>query len=252
MSDSTRPDFPETVRFADPVACYTESEPLDTSNSVKEYIRDIPYQHDPVTAIHLSWVLRQMPDEMKEFPYLGVPLSQIQALVEDNPLLDDATCQVVIGLGLNEDELQTVDDIPTIDDTVNISEFRDVITSAQSSVDRLFTDVEVFTFQYTDPRQLESNHTVVYADTPDRFDYFIGFQDHYAFDGISGGKTFTELDPVEFTDTIAGILHLKSKLRIDGYRSDGANAAYDERFVTPLVTPFGAATDLYNIDLSTE
>lgn len=246
MSDSATNGFPDQVQFADPVACYTPSNPVSRGDRVKEYIHSLQYQHDVVSTLQLAWVLRQMPDEMKRFPYLGVPLSHVEQVVEEYELLSDMPCQVVLGFGLNEDVLQTEDDAPEIADTVNIADFSELISTTQASADRLFTSMDVFAFQFSDSRHLETNQTIVYADNPENYDYFLSFEDQYAFDGITGGKTFQELGPVEFTDTVAGILHLKAKLRIDSYRNDGAEAAYNERFVTPLVSSFGAATDRYN------
>lgn len=236
----------ETVSLDDPVARYTPTNPIPEKETVKEYVSNLSYQHDPVTAIHLAWVLREMPDYMKDFPYFGVPLSQAASLIDKHPELQQSRCQLTVGLALDSEYIQTISDAPdldTDDKEIQLTDFHNLIANAQSSVDHLFTDVGVFAFQYRDQTVTDSNHTVLYVDDPEQYDFFIAFQDQFAYDELRGGQTFQELDAVTFTDTIAGLLHLKAKMLVDSHRSPKVDEVYQERFVQPLFSAFGAARE---------
>jgi|AntRauTorcE11898_2_1112593.scaffolds.fasta_scaffold03594_2 hypothetical protein len=245
MNESSAGVSSEFTAFTPPIARYTPSTGIPGEDSVETYIDAISYQHDPVTALQLAWVLQEMPDYQKRFPYFGVPLSEAAQLIDEHEVMQETSVQIVIGIELDEEHVQTIVDAPTIGGEVNVSAFQELVTNTQASTDHLFKDISLFSCQYTDPDEDEPDHNVVYVDDPRNYDFFITFTDDFALDSVSGGKTFHEIDAVEFTDTIGGLLQLKAQMLIDTYSTDEMMNVYVDRFVKPLLSPLAASQKLH-------
>jgi len=241
MSDESPGLLRSCISFDPPVARYTPDSPIPDQADVERYIDELQYQHDPVTTIQLSWMLEEMPDYQKRFPYFGVPLSSIGELIDKHEPMEGAPVQATVGLDLNAGFVQTIQDTPIIDENINIDEFSELISDTQASTDRLFNDIGLFACQYTGVGASETSHNVVYATDPRDYDYFITFKDEYVESPSSGGKTFHELDAVTFTDTIAGLLQMKAQMLVDAATTDEMKKVYATRFVYPLLSPFAAS-----------
>lgn len=243
MDESPSGVSTELTAFDPPIVQHTSSSTVANEDAVKTYIDCLPYQHDPVTTIQLAWVLEQMPDYQKRFPYFGVPLSEIAQIIDESDLMEDTPVQAVLGVSLHEESVLTTEDAPTIDGAVNVRDFQGLVTDAQTSSDHLITDVALLSCQYTMASSESPTHNIVYAENPRQYDYFITFSDRFALDSVTGGETFHKLDAVTFTDTIAGLLQLKAQMLVDTYTQEEMVGVYTNRFVNPLLSAFAASQE---------
>lgn len=246
--DTPNGTFPlDTISLTNPVQTYTPSNPAANAPQVRQYIESLPYQHDLISTLHITWVLLQMPEYMREFPYLGVPLNHTKSIINKYEALQNHRCKIILGFQLDTEVIQTLDETVTPKDIMTVDTAQELVDRTQASMMKLIDGVELVAFQYNDETSDELEANILYVDNPDSYDYFVYVEDSHVLEAdVETGKAFLETTSEQFTEHVAGILHFKAEMIVDT-SNNGASTPYQSRFIDPFISSFATADNQYNL-----